>query len=160
MNMALYEHHDVVATPQGSASSVQRVHRFSPGQWLGGVVGVVLVIFGIIAVTRTGIDSTLNTPVTNIMGLTQSAWVGIAELAVGLLLVLSAADIAFRGVMGALGAILLIAGVIVAASNLKMLLDIGTSRGTGWFGGGMGAVTLFAAALPSISRSHRVVETG
>ena len=155
---ALYEQRDVVATPEGSTSSVERVHRFSPGQWLGGAVGVVLVIFGIIAVTRTGIDSTLNTPVTNIMGLTHSAWVGIAELAVGLLLILSAADVAFRGVMGALGALLLIGGVVVAASNLKMLLDIGTNRNTGWFGLILGAITLLAAALPSINRSHRVIE--
>jgi membrane-bound ClpP family serine protease len=145
----------MAATPVGTATSVQRVHRFSPGQVLGGAVGVVLVIFGIIAVTRTGIDSHLNTPVTNIMGMNQSAWVGIAELAVGLLLILSAADIAFRGVMGALGVLLVIGGVVVAAADLKMLLDIGTEHATGWFAIIMGAIALLGAMLPSFTRSTR-----
>ena len=111
--MALYQHEEVVDTPVGRTDAVTRAHRFSPGQVLGGAVGVVLVIFGIIAVTRTGIDSHLNAPPTKIMGLTQSALIGLIELGAGLLLVLSAADIAFRGLMGGIGALLIVGGVFV-----------------------------------------------
>ncbi len=119
--MTLYEHREVAETPAGTAASVHRVQRFSPGQVLGGAVGAVLVVFGIIVVTRTGIDAHLNTPVTKIAGLTQSAWVGLAELAVGLLLVLSTASIAFRGLMGAMAVLLIVGGVVLAAANLSML---------------------------------------
>jgi hypothetical protein len=157
--MALYQHQDVVDTPVGRTERVTRSHRFSPGQFLGGAVGVVLVLFGIVAVTRTGIDSTLNSPPTQIMGLTHSAMIGLIELGAGLLLILSAADIALRGLMGFLGAVLIVGGVIVAAGNTKMLLDLGTRQSTGWFAVVMGAIAILAAALPSFLRTDQTVRS-
>jgi hypothetical protein len=157
--MALYQHQDVVDTPVGRTERVTRSHRFSPGQFLGGAVGIVLVLFGIVAVTRTGVDSTLNTPPTQIMGLTQSALIGLVELGVGLLLILSAADIAFRGFMGFLGALLVVGGVVVAAATNKMLLDLGTLHSTGWFAVVMGAIAIFAATLPSFLRTDQTVRS-
>jgi hypothetical protein len=157
--MALYQHQDVVDTPGGHTDTVTRAHRFSPGQVLGGAVGIVLVIFGIIAVTRTGIDSSLNSPPTQIMGLTQSALIGLIELGAGLLLVLSAADIAFRGLMGGIGALLVVGGVIVAAGTNEMLLKLGTLHSTGWFAVVLGAVAIVASAMPSFLHTDRTVRS-
>ncbi len=153
--MALYEHQETNQTPVGRADSVTRTSRFSPGQIISGAVGVVLVIFGIIAVTRTGIDSSLNTPPTDILGMAHSAYVGIAEILTGLLLVLAAADISMRPLTGIVGILLFIGGIVVAAGSGEMLLRIGTEHTTGWFLMIMGAIAVFAAMLPSFVRSRR-----
>jgi hypothetical protein len=157
--MAMYTHHDVVDTPQARTTEVARARHFSPGQLVTGAVGVVLVIFGIIAVTRTGVDGSLNRPPTEILGLTHSAWVGFAELAAGLLLLVGSADAAFRGVAGVVGALMVVGGIVVAAGTTKMLLQIGTERSTGWFFAVMGGIAILGSMLPSLVRTDRAVTT-
>src|ERR1700753_2378932 len=95
--MSVYREQEVVDTPVGRTTAVAHTRRFSPGQMLSGGVGLLLAVVGIIAVTRTGVDSTLNTPVTSIVGLTHSAIIGFIELGAGLLLLVGSADAAFRG---------------------------------------------------------------
>ena len=153
--MALYEHQESNRTPVGRAESVSRTSRFSPGQIISGVVGVVLVVFGIIAVTKTGIDSSLNTPATDIMGLTHSAYVGLAEILTGLLLILAAADSSMRPLTGVVGVLLFVGGIVVAAGTDEMLLRIGTERATGWFLMVMGAIAVLGSLMPSVVRSRR-----
>ena len=157
--MALYEHRESNETPVSRADRVTRTSRFSPGQIISGAVGVVLVIFGIVAVTRTGIDSSLNTPPTDILGLAHSSYVGIAEIVTGLLLVLAAADISMRPLTGVVGVLLFIGGIVVAAGTNEMLLKIGTERATGWFLMIMGAIAVVAAMLPSFVRSRSDART-
>jgi len=155
--MALYEHRDVVDTPTRTTAAVARNRRFSPGQIVSGALGVLLVIMGVIAVTRCGIDGSLNTPPTDIFGLAHSSYVGIVEIIAGLLLVVGSADQAFRGVAGAVGVILFLGGIVVAAGTNKMLLQIGTERATGWFAMIVGAIAIVASMLPTFHRSERYV---
>lgn len=157
--MSVYREHDVVTTPAGTARATERTSRFSPGQVISGLLGVVLAVMGIVAVTRAGIDGSLNQPVTEILGVTHSAYVGLFELFVGLVLLLGASSIAYRGATGFAGVLLVIGGVVVAAGNLKVLLDIGAKQSTGWMGVVFGAIAIFAAMLPSLVRTSRVVET-
>ena len=157
--MAIYEQHDVVRTPTTRATAVTRDRRSSPGQVVSGLLGFVLVVMGVVAVTRCGIDSSLNTPPTDILGMAHSSWVGIVEIVAGLLLVVSAADEAFRGVAGAVGVILFLAGVVVAAGTDRMLLQIGTERATGWFAMSVGAIAIVASMLPTFHRSERYVSS-
>ncbi len=154
--MAVYKKRDVVDTPQQQSTAVSRRFTFSPGQILGGIVGLVLVLFGILAVTRTGIDSTLNAPLTDVFGLTQSAAIGLIEVGAGLLLILGAANAEFRPLTGVVGVLLFIGGLIVAAGTGSLLRDLGTSHDTGWFALIMGAVAMLAAALPSFTLQDRV----
>ena len=155
--MALYEHRDVVDTPGGRMAAVSRRRRFSPGQIISGLLGVLLVVMGVIAVTRCGIDGSLNTPTTEIFGLIHSSWVGIAEIVAGLLLVIGAADESFRAVSGVVGVLLFIGGVVVAAASLKVLIDIGAEHATGWFALVVGAIAIVSSLLPTFSRSERYV---
>jgi membrane-bound ClpP family serine protease len=157
--MAFYAHRDEVDTPHQRTTAVARTHHFSPGQLLTGAVGAVLVIFGVIALVRSGVDGSLNTPPSDILGLTHSAYVGFAELALGLLLLIGSANVAYRGVAGAVGALMVIGGIIVAAGTNKMLLQIGTERATGWFFVVMGAIAILGSMLPSLYRSDRTVST-
>jgi membrane-bound ClpP family serine protease len=155
--MALYEHREVVDTPQVRTAAVARNRRFSPGQVISGVLGFVLVVMGVVAVTRCGIDSSLNRPVTDILGLTHSSWVGIVEIVAGLLLIIGSADESFRGVAGAVGVLLFLGGIVVAAGTDKMLLQIGTERATGWFALFVGALAIVASMIPTFLRSERYV---
>ncbi len=157
--MSTYQHREVVESPAGAASAVTRSRRFSPGQFIGGAAGIVLVVVGIIAVTRTGIDSSLNRPITDIGGLSQSALAGLVEIGAGLIIVLSAASIAYRGVMGTFGALLVVAGIITAAASFKMSLDLGADHATGWFVAILGAVAVVGSLLPSFLHTERVVSS-
>ena|SRR5215207_7297949 len=155
--MASYEHRDVVDTPQSRTAAVSRTRHFSPGQILTGIVGALLVIVGIVAVTRTGIDGSLNTPPTDIFGLAHSALIGIVEIGAGLLLLVGSASPSSRGVAAFVGALLVIGGIVVAAASNGLLMDLGTEKSTGWFLAVMGGIALVGALLPTFVRSDRTV---
>lgn len=150
-------HEERIDTPLGTTTETATARRISPGQVLGGMAGAVLTLFGIVAVVRTGVDANLNEPVTEIFGLTHSAYVGFFEIAVGLLLLASASSVAYRGAMGFLGALAIVAGVVVAAASVRILLEVGVQKSTGWFLVVMGAVALAGAMMPSFVRTERQV---
>jgi membrane-bound ClpP family serine protease len=152
-----YSERQTVDTPGGRTTAVARRRRFSPGQVVTGLLGILLVVMGIVAVTRCGIDGSMNTPVTNIFGLAHSSWIGIAEIVAGLLMVVGSADAAYRGVAAGVGVILFLGGIFIAAGSLKILLNIGTERATGWFLLIVGALAIAGAMLPMFDRSERQV---
>lgn len=159
--MSLYHrHHDLIDTPVGATRATTESRRFSPGQVVSGGLGALLTVMGIVAVTRAGIDSTLNQPVTDFLGITHSSYVGLFEIFCGLVLLLGATGPTYRGATGFAGALLIVGGVVVAAGNLRILLEVGAERATGWMAVVFGAVAIAAAMLPSVSRSSRVVERG
>ena len=157
--MSAYHHEDVVDTPVGTTRSTVRSRHFSPGQILSGALGLVLAVIGVIAVTRAGIDGSLNQPVTQIFGITHSSYVGLFEIFCGLVLLLGASGAGYRGASGFVGALLIIGGVVIAAGNLRILLDVGAKQSTGWMGVVFGAVAILAAMMPSFTSSSRVVES-
>ena len=156
----MVEHREVVDT--GNARSETRVASsrfvFSPGQILAGILGVVVAIIGIIAVSRGGIDGSLNVPVVSVVGTDQSAMLGLAEFAVGILLVLGALNYAARGLIAFVGVVMVIGGVVLGAANSTILNDVGTSQGTGWAIMVGGIIAVVAASLGRIIRSRRSVE--
>lgn len=156
--MSMYQQAESVDVAGRRTTVAAERRHFSPGQVIGGLAGLILVIFGVIAVTRTGVDSSLNQPTTEIMGLTHSALVGLIEIGVGLLIVVSAASYEFRGFMGTMGVLAFLGGVVVAAAGAGLMQDIGAEKATGWFVLILGAITVLASLLPTIFRSRRVVE--
>lgn len=167
--MSTYEQRENVAVPAESitqttnpvASSEQtavtKVRRFSIGQLLSGIVGLVLVVFGVVALVRTGIDGTFNRPVTDVVGLAHSSIIGMVELGVGVLILLGAVAWDMRALGGFMGVLLFVFGVVVIAASDEILLKLGTERTTGWFLMIVGAVAAATAALPTTTRTtHRV----
>ncbi len=156
----MVEHREVVDT--GNVRSETRVAAsrfvFSPGQVLAGILGVVVAIIGIIAISRGGIDGSLNVPVVSVVGTDQSAMLGLAEFAVGILLVLGALNYAARGLIAFVGVVMVIGGVVLGAANSTILNDVGTSQGTGWAIMVGGIIAIVAASLGRIVRSRRSVE--
>lgn len=153
--MSVYEHHEV-GTTVGPSQTVTRTHvAWGPGQIIGGAVGVIESIIAVLAITRSGIDGSLNTPIVTVAGFTQSAAVGLGELVLGLLLIAGAANAWNKDLMGVAGGLMFIAGLVVAAASPKLLLDLGTSHHTGWAVMIGGVIAMVAAALPVLVRSTR-----
>ncbi len=156
----MVEHREVVDT--GNLRSETRVASsrfvFSPGQIVAGVLGIVVALIGIIAVSRAGIDGSLNVPVVSVAGTDQSAMLGLAEFAAGLLLILGAMSYAARGLIVFVGIVMVIGGVVLGAASTTILNDIGTSQATGWAIMVGGIIALVAASLGRIVRTRRSVE--
>src|SRR4051794_39080596 len=114
----------------------------SPARIVGFIVGVILLIVSIMVIADAGIDSTLNKPVVEVMGLEMSAIVGIVLLVVGLILVLAAATYGGGSVVGVMGILLLLGGVFAVAASDELRADVGVGRDTGWFMIVLGAVCM------------------
>jgi hypothetical protein len=156
----MVEHREVVDTDNLKSETRVASSRFvfSPGQILAGILGVVVAIIGIIAVSRGGIDGTLNVPMVSVAGTDQSAMLGLAEFAAGLLLVLGALSYAARWLIAFVGVVMVIGGVVLGAASAEILHDVGTSQGTGWAIMVGGIIAIVAASLGVIVRSRRTVE--
>jgi len=120
----------------------ERRVTISPARIVGFIVGVVLLIVSIMAIADAGIDSTLNQPVVEVMGLDMSAIVGIVLLVVGLVLILAAATYGGGSVVGVMGILLLLGGVFAVAASDELRADVGVGRDTGWFMIVLGAVCM------------------
>jgi hypothetical protein len=149
-------YHHSIDGPHSHTHDRLSTHHFGPGQILGGLLGVFLTVVGIVVVTRNGIDGSLNQPVTDVLGITQSSYVGLASILFGLL---TLAGATMRGLMGFMGALMVVGGVILAAGSAKILLDVGAKTSTGWYFIILGAVAILADLMPVMTRSERVTET-
>jgi uncharacterized membrane protein HdeD (DUF308 family) len=155
--MSEFQTQETVQTDRGVAMATTRTSRFSPGQILGMLAGIVLSIIGIVAIAKGGFDGSLNTPVVQVLGIGHSTIVGLAELGAGLLMILGSASRSTVGVTGFVGVLLIVAGIIAAASGAKLKQDVGFETDTGWLLLGFGVVGLVAALLPSFARTERHV---
>jgi hypothetical protein len=141
-----------------SRRAVSEHHRsINPGRVVGGLIGLVLAIVGVVAIAKAGIDSSLDRPMVDVLGMQQSAIVGLAEFGVGLLVILGAASEATRSLMGVMGVLALIAGVLAAASSTTVRSDLGVSTGSGWFMAVCGAIVLASSLVGTYAYGHREV---
>ena len=156
----MVEHREVIDTDDVRSETRVASSRFifSPGQIIAGVLGVVVALIGIIAVSRGGVDGTLNVPMVSVAGTDQSAMLGFAEFAAGLLLVLGAMNHAARWLTAFVGVVMVIGGVVLGSASAEILHDVGTSQGTGWAIMVGGIIAIVAASLGVIVRSRRTVE--
>jgi hypothetical protein len=156
----MVEHRDVVDTGDVRSETRATASRFvfSPGQILAGLLGLVLSIIGIIAVSDAGIDSSLDTPIVDVAGADLSAMLGLGLFAAGLLLILGALSYAARGLIAFVGVVMVIGGVVLGAASADILEDVGTTQGTGWAIMVGGIIAVVAASLGRIIRTRRSVE--
>lgn len=138
----------------------ERSWTFAPGQLVSMVVGGALVIVGTLALLRAGISEPLAEPVVQVLGLDHTAWLGLAELGVGLLLMLVGSGAWGRPFSVLLGAAMVVAGVLVVAESGAMPDELGLERGFGWLLIPLGALVAVAAmALPVWRNTHTNVRT-
>jgi hypothetical protein len=94
-----------------------------------------------------------------VAGLDQSAMLGAIELGLGLLLILGALSVAARGLIVAIGVVMVLGGVLLGAANATILRDVGTVHGTGWVIMVGGIVAIVAGSLGRMIRTSHSVKT-
>jgi len=144
-----------VAGPTGTRTT-ERFRTIAPGQIISLVVGAAFIVVGVIAMVRAGLDGTLANPVVEVMGYTHTAWLGIAEVAVGVILVLAGSTAAGRSLSVLMGTLIAIAGALVLAIPEDLPEELGLEEGFGWPLLIAGIVVAVAAAIMPAWRSHTV----
>lgn len=145
-----------IVEPAVATRTRERAWTFAPGQIVSLVVGVGAITIGLVAVIRAGIDGSLSEPVVQVLGYTHTAWLGIGEIVVGLLLLLAGLDARSRGISVFLGTLAVIAGVLVLAEPARMPDELGLEKDFGWPLIVLGAVVALAALALPVWHSHRV----
>jgi hypothetical protein len=160
-SMSVVEHRDVYETPDARSETTVASTRFSvsPGQVIGGVLGIVIAIVGAITVARAGIDGSLDVPIVRTAGFDLSAMVGLAGLGIGLLLILGSLSYEGRGLMIGTGVVMVIGGVVVGAASTEILQDLGTVHGTGWAVMVAGIIAIVAGCLPRMVSTRQSIKT-
>jgi len=147
---------------QDSATTVVRERAYwrSPGCVVGGIAGLALVITGLVTILRARVDATLDTPTVVVFGMTQSAAVGLIELVLGGLIVLSATSEATRPFMGGLGLLAIVGGIVGVAASDTIQHDLGYTPGSAWFLAVCGLVAVIGSAMGAqFIQSRRVRHT-
>jgi hypothetical protein len=153
-----YRYHDLVDDGRGQVGHVRERSRWiSPGRVIGGLVGIGLIAVGAVAIVRAGLDGSLNVPLVDVLGITQSTAVGLIEVVAGALMLLAAADEAERPFMTFLGVAAVIAGILGLAVTPDVRLNIGFGTDTAWLFIVWGAIAIVAGLLPAILRTTREV---
>jgi hypothetical protein len=151
------EYREEIGTPEGRREVRVRdqAHWISPGRVISFLAGLALAVVGVTAIVRGGIDSSLNVPLVDAFGMTQSALVGIIELVGGLVLIACSASEAARPVIGLVGVLAIAAGVAAVAASSDIQANVGfAGNRTGWFVAVCGVFALLGALLPSVM-THR-----
>lgn len=148
-------HHDAV-DPGMSTRTRERAWTFAPGQIVSLIIGIGVIAVGVVALVRAGIDGSLSEPVVEVMGYTHTAWLGIAEIGVGLVLVMAGLDARGRAVSVFIGALAVIAGVLVLAEPDQMPAELGLEEAYGWPLVILGGIAAFAALVFPVWFSRRV----
>ena len=130
-----------------TAPRLRRSFLVTPAQVVSAIGGVVLVVFGVFAIVRAGLDSPLSAPQVEVLGLTHTAAIGLVELAVGAVLILCALSPAARGLSALVGIALLVMGIVLLAGSDQLLADLHTESQLGWLGVIVGGAVLLAALV-------------
>jgi len=110
--------------------------------------GVVFAIYGVIVLIDAGIDSNLAEPVVTVWGHTHTAWLGIIELAVGIVLIGLGASLFSRRSAVVLGVLLIAAGIICLAIPEDLPEELAIDADYGWWPLALGVVTTVGSLLP------------
>jgi hypothetical protein len=154
--------HEVVDRPmvddrpmvvQEHDTAVQEEHDIAPGRMLATIAGAALTVIGAVVLVRTGIDGSLESPTTEFLGATHSAFAGIASVVCGILLLVAGAS--RDQTLAVLPGILLVGGGIFAlAATTQLRQDLGVDDSTGWFMIVFGIIAFVCAAMPIARRSR------
>ena len=132
---------------------------WSPAQIVGFVIGAAAIVFGVVALVRTGIDADeWFSPVKSVLGFEHTPLLAVCEIGFGVLMLLSAMSPAGRPLMALLSLIALAFGIVVVADAWSARIDrwFGVTDRNGWLYivvGGFGLVA--ALLLPTVAGRER-----
>jgi hypothetical protein len=111
-----------------------------------GIVGVILLLFGLIAFVRAGTDGPWDQPVVHVAGFTHTAILGIVEMAFGVCLLLSAVSLS-RGAATFFGALLAIGGFVGAVQTESFRHSLALESSFAWWMVIAGLVVVIVSAI-------------
>lgn len=127
----------------------ERTWSFTPAQVVSFAVGSFFVVVGLLALLRAGVDGSLATPTVEVLTYRHTAWLGLAEIGAGALLVLASSGTWGRPLSVVVGAAIVVGGVLVLAEPGGIPTELGTEQAYGWPVAVLGALVAVAAmALP------------
>ena len=131
---------------------------YAPDAIVTAIVGLVLLITGLIAMARAGLNSPLSDPVVSVLGFTHTATLGLVEAALGLCLLASGAA---RSRSSALffGLVLGVAGFVGAVQTSSFRTSLALESAMAWLCVVAAVVVVLAALLlPRFARRSTVIE--
>ncbi len=141
--MAVIESPQVVHEKQVRTTSKS---RFAPDSIITGLVGLVMLVVGLIVVTRGGFAGPMSEPVIRAFGFTYTTTLGLIEIGIGLCLLLSATARSRSGELF-FGAVLGIAGLVGAVQTESFQKSLALESGMGWIAVATGSIIVVAALL-------------
>lgn len=124
---------ETVVQPTAVVPSTQTVStsyraRFAPDAVVTAIVGLVLLVVGLLAVTRAGTDGPMNTPIVKVLGFTHTETLGLIEIGIGAILLICGATLSRSGTLF-FATILGIGGFVgaVQASSFRKTLALESS---------------------------------
>jgi hypothetical protein len=136
----------------------ERTWTFAPGQLISFAVGVGFIALGVVAMIRAGIDDNLARPTVEVLRLSHTAWLGLAEIGLGVLLVIAGTGAWGRFLSVPVGALMVIAGILVLAEPSEMPDRLGLERDYGWVLLSFGALVAVASMALPVWRTRKVHE--
>jgi len=117
--------------------------RFAPDAVITAIVGLILLLVGLIAVTRAGTDGAMSSPVVKVLGFTHTETLGLIEIAFGIVLLICGATLA-RGATLFFAAVLGIGAFVGAVQEASFRKNLALESGMAW-------LVVLAAAVVVVS---------
>jgi len=150
---------NVVVQTAGVHQTVAKSYgrRFAVDSVVVGLVGLVLLLIGLIALTRAGLDGSMRDPKVEVLGFTHTATLGIIEAGIGLCLLLCAATMT-RGGSIFFGLLLGVGGFVGAVEIDRFKDSLALESGLAWLAVLAAIVVVLASLLVPrmITRTSRV----
>ena len=136
----------------------ERTWTFAPGQLISFAIGVGLIAMGVVALIRAGLDGSLARPTVEVLELSHTAWLGLAEVGLGVLLLIAGSGAWGRFLSVPIGALMVIAGVLVLAEPSQVPDELGVERDFGWLLALLGGIVAVASMALPVWRTRKVRE--
>lgn len=120
--------------------------RYAPDAVITAFVGLVLLVVGLIVITRGGFDGPMSEPVVRVFGFTYTTTLGLIEIVIGVCLLLSGATRSRSGELF-FGAVLGIAGFVGAVQTESFQKALALESGMGWLAVAASVIIVAAVLL-------------
>ncbi len=127
----------VMTAPAAVRTSYTR--SFAPDAIVAAIVGLIVMLIGLIAITRGGFDGPMETPVVDVLGFSHTTLLGLIEIAIGACLLISGATRSRSGAMF-FGSVLGIAAFVGAVQTKSFEKNLALESSFAW-------LLLFGAVL-------------
>lgn len=131
--------------------------RYTPDAVIAAFVGLVLLVVGLIVITRGGFDGPMSEPVVRVFGFTYTTTLGLIEIVIGVCLLLSGATRSRSGELF-FGTVLGIAGFVGAVQTESFQKSLALESGMGWLAVAASVVIVASVLLlPRFAKSSTTV---